>query len=426
VELEDCAAALFQASQHFVECNVTEADVLELDVVATSYTDGRPLQTLAEAKSGQWGYGEIFKLYGWMKYLGIENGALFVTKVAEDKNVEMVREKVGPLGIQLLHLDSENLADAFAAAGCPAITDRFSVDLWRFSYAIQRTFIRYLQLHRNSNPVLEGPRTALRYHALVNHGVFFEPNPRNRLRQLYADFSEHPKLSLGLARDEDTATFDCNTEDPKNHRIWEAIYEGKHDAVQAAMYIEHRARLALLKTAIDLYCLGTPEPRPVLTHKGKVVVTEDDLLPPSFRRAFDELKKEPFVSRYAVFWQVFLWGFGGFYLQDRRDAEFEWLSSQTGIPLEEVPRALKAFDKLFPTSGGTWFGQTRTSHCVVVKMVPTAMQGIGAFQRSDRYGLKSYADLGYTDMTAKDLSKWHNKSYETLKMRERFMKAGGL
>lgn len=66
LELEDCAAALFQASGHFVERNVVERDkteILEMDAVAMSYDGDKPTSVIAEAKSGDWGYPDIFKLY---------------------------------------------------------------------------------------------------------------------------------------------------------------------------------------------------------------------------------------------------------------------------------------------------------------------------------------------------------------------------
>ena len=94
LELEDCAAALFQASGHFVERNVVEKDtteILEMDAVATSYEGDKPTSVIAEAKSGDWGYADLFKIYGWMHYLGIPRGALFVTKMSQGKVLAKIR-----------------------------------------------------------------------------------------------------------------------------------------------------------------------------------------------------------------------------------------------------------------------------------------------------------------------------------------------
>ena len=68
-ELEGYVSALFHASGYFVEKNITERDfteILELDAVATStsYEADPPSSTIAEARSGGWGFSDIFKVVG--------------------------------------------------------------------------------------------------------------------------------------------------------------------------------------------------------------------------------------------------------------------------------------------------------------------------------------------------------------------------
>jgi hypothetical protein len=99
-------------------------------------------------------------------------------------------------------------------------------------------------------------------------------------------------------------------------------------------------------------------------------------------------------------------GWGGFYLNDRKEQEFELLSEQTGIPRAEIPNALRAFDVLFPP--GPWIVASGPSEVRLVKMVPFCMRAIGSFQRVKRYSLASYSDLKYSDYTAADLQRWHN------------------
>jgi hypothetical protein len=197
--------------------------------------------------------------------------------------------------------------------------------------------------------------------------------------------------------------------DPKNSLIREAFLKGSHPVLQACFYIEHRARLAILKTAIDYECLMesgiVPKPSP----------TTFDALPPSFDAGIYQLKKDPFFKRYALFWQVFLWGFGGFYLKDRQEVEFKWLAEQTGIPQGEIPSALKAFDILFPLSPtNSWLTEIGPSHCVIVKMMPAPFQGLGANQRKWRYGFKEFSEFGYSDYTHRDLMKWNNSLVSVL------------
>src|SRR5690242_19722425 len=80
-QLEDYVAGMFQAAGYFVEKNIRQrdvTDVLELDAVATSYDGALPESVLAEAKGGRWGFPDIFKVAGWMAYLGIDRGGFFV------------------------------------------------------------------------------------------------------------------------------------------------------------------------------------------------------------------------------------------------------------------------------------------------------------------------------------------------------------
>jgi len=327
-----------------------------------------------------------------------------------------VQEKMGALGMTLIRLDSPDLAARFVEAGFPPCCDAKAIDAWRFAYAAQRTLIAVLRQSKKKAPDQEGPATALRYHALINDEIFFQSDLRVRLSRLYAAYMDHPKLSLGVALEMDGGAFDCDADDQKNARISEALRYGSHDLIQACFYIEHRARLAILKIATDLCLCDTP-PKAMLKSGGKVVFTQDDFLPATFRAGLRELKAHKYFKRYPVFWQVFLWGFGGFYLNDRKEQEFQWLAEQTGVPVEEIPNALKAFDLLFPM-GKSWLFRLPQSECVIVKMVPTALQGLGAYHRELRYGVKSYAELGYTDTTTQDLSKRHNKGYDFLQLRE--------
>jgi hypothetical protein len=113
-ELEEYVAALFQSAGYFVEANVIERDetsILEIDAVATSYEDAVPRTVIAEAKSGGWGFADLFKVIGWMRYLGLEKGSFFVTKGSPDKPPALVNRKCSPLGLCLIEIS----ADATAA-----------------------------------------------------------------------------------------------------------------------------------------------------------------------------------------------------------------------------------------------------------------------------------------------------------------------
>jgi hypothetical protein len=417
-ELEDYVAALFQSARYFVEKNIIERDfteILELDTVATTYEESVPYWVLAEAKSGDWGFPDIFKVIGWMRYLEAKRGALFVSKEISGKDPASVQKKVAPLGVSFVHLgDFSDATDRFRAAGFPEISDPLRMVIWRYAYWIERRLIDKLRAIAKTDPSRRGPSVALEYHSLVNNGIFFVKDVRERLSDLYDAYKAHPRLSLGLAVEMGGGEFDPEAEDPKNVLIREAILYGRHDQLQGCFYVEHRARLAILKAAIDYVCLNEAGllPTPL---GGKIDFKElmFSILPHTFHEGLKELKGYPSFKRYALFWQVFLWGFGGFFLEDRKDMEFEWLAEHTGVPAEEIPIALKAFDLLFPIAEG-WITQAGPSKCMIVKIVPAAFRGLGAFHRLRRYELKDYRDFGYTDYTKKDLVEWNNATYALL------------
>jgi hypothetical protein len=401
-ELEDFVSALFRASRYFVETNITERDfteILELDAVATSYEGGLPTSVLAEAKGGDWGFADIFKVVGWMRYLDLARGGFFVTAGPRASTVPACQQKITPLGVTLVDLgDFSDAVKRFEAAGFQKVADALLVDVWRFSAWAERRLIHQLRSAAKANPPREGPRAAMEYYRLVNDGIFFVKDVRERLVKLYDAYQTHPKLSLGVAVEIGGGAYDPNTLVTGHPIMREAIFRGRHDPVQAAFYLEHRARLSILKAAIDLTChaeaIGVPPNIPLT-------------LPGTFRAGLDVLRKQRSFKRYALFWQVFLWGFGGFLLRDRLKEEHESLSLQTGVPVDDIPQALKAFDVLFP-AGGSWHVQLGTSQCVVAKMVPAAFRGMGAYQRLLRYNVKTYSELGYSGFTLKDLVSWNN------------------
>jgi hypothetical protein len=113
------------------------------------------------------------------------------------------------------------------------------------------------------------------------------------------------------------------------------LFDGAHDEVQAALYLEHRARLAILKAAVDAVENGhfaPPEP-------GKLNISLKEItLPGSFQGGLDKLRKHKHFRLYPLFWQVFLWAFGGIILRDKAATEYGWLADQTGVPVEDTHR----------------------------------------------------------------------------------------
>lgn len=413
VDVEDCVSALFSSSGYHVQRNIIHRDpddVLELDTVATDYSATPTRRVLAEAKSGGWGYSDAFKIMGWMRYLGLPEAALFVSKVPEGRDATAMDARVQPFNLRIVHLgQNEKLITPFVKSGYASTVDRLAFDAFRYVYAIERGMMKYLMAKAKSEPGNLGARALLAYYRLINDKLFFEPDLYKRLDGLYGAFKDHPKLSLGIAREIAGAPFDCEGEDPSNSTLREAIYDGKHDLLQVCFYLEHRARLAVLQTAVDL---TLSPPTPAVPGFGPVFKLIPSL-PATFVAGLDEIKGDRSFRQYPVFWQNFVLAAGGFILRDRKEREFEWLGQLSRMPPEDVPKALEVFDKLF--AGPTWFRDLGSmSSCRVLILVPKPIQGIGAFHRRRRYGAKDFEGLGYRDYTARDLGKWNNLGVEWL------------
>jgi hypothetical protein len=414
-ELEDYVAGLFQAAGYFVEKNVRErdgTDVLELDAVATSYDAPTPAAILAEAKGGHWGFPDLFKVAGWMQYLGIARCGFFVKDGGGSaRDVARVHGKVARLGVSVVDLgDFSDPSARLDEGGFGRVRDALALSIWRYAFRAERALLDALRGARRAAPHLRGPAVALEYHDLVNDHVFFLGDGSPRLGRLYAAYRSHPKLSAALASELGGGVFDPGATAPRSRLLREAMYEGKHAAVQASFYVEHRARLAILKAAIDMTCHaenpGAQRVAPVAPPAALAHATVP--LPASFREGLRRLRERPNFRRYALLWQVFLWGFGGFYLADREDEELGWLATQTGVPRAEVRAGLEAFDILFPLAGGSWLVPLKSTSIVATRMMPMTLRGVGAVQRLRRAGVRDYDGLGYQDYTGRDLCRWHN------------------
>lgn len=414
-ELEDYVAALFQCAGYFVEQNIKESDrneqgtlhVLEMDVVATSYAEDPPLTVIAEGKSGDWGLADVFKLLGWLTYLGLDRGGFFVRRDWHKEKEELIRERFSRFSTCVVSIGRErDDFTAFEKAGFGTVRNAAIFDHWRFVFRAMRRLTAELGSAIKSNVAADGARAAKKYHSIVNDELFFEPDVKKRLSRLYAEFGNHPKLARAVANELEGNSFTGDATAAAHKRFSNALFEGADPLIQAALFVEHRARLAILRTAVDYMLAGEPSADEIF-----------DVLPSTFRKGFQVLKSEhEFFRHYPTVWQIFLWGLGGFYLNDRKDFEFAHLAELSGLPICEIPRALTAFDILFPMQGNkAWLVSPRTASCTVVLTFPMPLRGLGANYRKILYGAKEYGEFKYSDRTLDDLGRWHNCGYNLLK-----------
>ncbi|MEV8311916.1 hypothetical protein AB0P36_32490 [Streptomyces flavidovirens] len=418
-QLEDYVAALFQASGQFVEKSIVgsdPADLFELDIVTMDYAHEEAIRRLTEVKGGGWGYTDLFKVVGWMQYLKIQHGAFFITRW-DDR--ETAPSRMRPLGLDVVCFDDfEAAPEHFSEKGFGTFAARELIELWRHSYGVERRFVKLI--HKRAKTGEEGAKAAKTYHRQINNGTFLARAPEESLALLYEAYGEHPKLTRGYAHELDGGSFDPQSESADS-ASYKAMFEGKYPELQACAYLEHRARLSILKAAVD-YALAHPDGAPELrmSEDRKVWVFQGltyHALPATFHSGMAWLREQPNFRRYATFWQQLLWGWGGFYLDDREEQEFEWMSTYSGIPVDEIPTALEALDRFFPTTDG-WFVTAGATDVRMVKMVPWIFQGIGAHHRRVQYGLNDQPDLSGLNprswYTLRDLAKRINCAVDFL------------
>lgn len=411
-ELEDFVAAHFVSRGCYVETGVKERnpdEILELDIVWTDYRKEPQGRHPVEVKSGDWGLGDVFKFYGWTRYLGLEPGE-FIHKEpygrADPASLNHIKSRTG---INLLHFPTpEDVETHFKVLGLPEPAWDDLPEIWRYSFWAQRRLLKSLGQAIRQKVCPESAKAAKDYHQLINDAVFFIPDVRDRVGELLSAHFAHQELGASAAYELETGKVEF-THPPETETFKRAYFRGERFPIQACLYLAHRARLYILKAVVD-YWLAR-ERGEIKKTAFKLGQTLIDLtsgrLTEAMATGADELSSTKSFRMFPVFWQVFLWSWGGFLRKDHVDEEYADLEKETGVPGSEIPVALSAFDKLFPTPGG-WFREPANDSRRVLILMPAAMRGIGAVRRKARNGVEHYSDLGYKNATTNRLVWDHN------------------
>jgi len=420
-EFEEYISAYFQVGGYYIERNIEEKEVLELDIIITDYNKRPPEIILLEVKSGDWGFHDLFKIRGWMDYLNISK-SLFIT--CKDKtNSDLLREKAKNLNIYLTVItDLENTKEYLSKFIKSEISE-IDISIWRYAYWIERKLIERLKHKKKSIQHKKCFKALDDYYSKVNNDIFFIENIVQRVDELYSTFMKYFHISAKTGYELQGGTFEKEYSTIPQNLFRETYHECKYTDIQISTFIEHKARLAVLKNAIDykLYKDAGINCKVDSTLKIPCILGDEFeilliyLLPSSFRRGLEKISTHEYFYRYPIFWQWFMWVFGGFILNDYEEEEYILLSQKTGIPVDEIPRALDSFEILFPVEGG-WFINLSNSNIRVMKMFPVPFMGIGANYRRLIYTESGkYEELNLTGRhTLNDLIKWNNLTVEVL------------
>ena len=416
-EFEEYISAFFQSGGNYIERNIIERgveEVLELDIITTDYCLSPPQIKLLEVKSGNWGFSDLFKLRGWMDYLNIPNGVFVATNKA-NSNVDFYKEKAKKLNIDLVVI--ANLSESKEALSELINNNRTIEDIdittWRFSYWVERNLLEHLKNKKKSDQNKKCFKALKDYYFELNSEIFFAENIVQKVEKLYTIFQNFPHISAKCGNELIGNTFDGEYNILPKDIYHDTYYDCIYNDIQISTFIEHRARLAILKSAID-YTLNKEAEAEA---KNELGLSPLDSLPSSFQKGLDIISKHKYFHKYPVFWQWFMWIFGGFILKDYEDEEYKILSQKSGIPIEEIPKALEVYQILFPQDDGWFMDLSPASNIKMMKMFPVPFMGVGANYRILIYTeSKKFEDLKLTGMyTLNDLIKWNNLTVKVLR-----------
>ncbi len=426
-EFEEYISAFFQSGgNYYIERNIIEREieeVLELDIITTDYTSFPPEIKLLEVKSRDWHFPDLFKVRGWMDYLSIDKGVFIASK--ERENLNFFREKAKRLNIDLVVIPDLNKSkEALSELVSNKSIEVVDISTWRFSYWVERNLLKRLNHKKKSHPDNKCFKALEDYYFKVNNGIFFTENIVQKVHELYSTFQQFPRISAKCGNELIGNNFDEEYDILPKQIYDDTYYKCSYNDIQISTFIEHRARLAILKNAIDykLYKKAGVENKTQDVPFWKIAgldfeISLLDLLPPSFKKGLDEISKHEYFHKYPVFWQWFMWLFGGFILKDYEEKEYEVLSQKTEIPIDEIPNALESCQILFPQDDGWFMDLSPNSNIKMMKMFPVPFMGVGANYRRLLYTQSGkFEDLELTGMhTLNDLIKWNNLVVEVLK-----------
>ncbi|MBS1867987.1 MAG: hypothetical protein JSS69_18910 [Acidobacteria bacterium] len=414
-ELEDFVSAHFASRGCYVETCIKERkpeEILELDVVWTDYRKDPEERHPVEIKSGDWGLGDVFKFYGWTRYLAMGPGQFIHKEPCGRLDPAGLAHVQKRTGISFLHVAKpEDAEGQFKALGLDEPTWDKLPQLWRYSFWARRRLGKSLSVAIDSCVCVENAKAAKEYLRLVNDAVFFVPDMRDRIEKLLSTHLRHQQLGRSAAYERETGKVEFNNP-PETRTFRRAYFWGEHFPVQACLYVEHRARLYIMKALVE-YWLAR-ERGEVEARKSGVIKVGNKLLfalPAQLTKAMEagiqKLSTSKSFRLFPVFRQAFLWSWGGFLLKDRLDEEYAELEKESGVPQKEIPIALTAFDEMFPIKGG-WFREPVDDARRVLILMPAPMRGIGAYRRLRLRGVENYKELSCGATTASRMAGDHN------------------
>ena len=433
-DYEDYVASLIAAGyflERGIHCWIDTEELLELDIIATNYTQNNNEKKLIEIKSGDWGYSDILKVYGWMNFLNIPNAA-FVVQKAKDNPYRMITKKThckDLFNIDLIvnqeddttqKLDNNEILDTFKLSNDQA---KYNY-IYRIAFGLEAEMLLYLHKEikeidkknkdniKNNKPDLvieNGLKKIEDYYREINSISFFCKTDIERIKTLFESFQKYSNLSAKISKYLITNVYDDNCKLIESSIFTKTFFEADEiSPMYVSLYTEFISRLELLKTCVS----------DVVSNKKKTMLEYfiQSSMPQNITNMLNKIEHETYSYKYPLFWQVFIYLFGGFILEPEKEKEYELLSKLTGIPITEIDNALECFDILFPIgSEKKWLRKIANTNILAMTFFPIPLHGTGVFFRALLYkettgnsemDYLSYLEKKYNDHSVDNMRKW--------------------
>lgn len=321
---EDYVASILNAGGYYLERGIQKrekSDILELDIVTNKFTETGVEKIISEIKSGDWGFPEIFKVRGWLDYLGFEKASFVVQKPGP--NQKTYNKVASQLAISMIvteetdgKLNYGQIQDVYSINHTK--NERHFVENLRFSYALERKLIADISATAKSGNNLDGFQILKRYLFDLCDNTFFEPQASGRICKAFKLFAEHKHITARLDHEREGHPY--STISDENICISESSFKKlfyEHDTknkLYGALYVEMLNRIHVLKHCIEDLLL--PEKNQSIAKFLKDL--NHAILPSNIRGAMDEFKLHAYYYLYPYFWQIFVFLFGGFILEDKK------------------------------------------------------------------------------------------------------------
>lgn len=402
-QYEDAVSSFIRSRGYFAETRlILDSDgreLLELDVVVSPSTEDINSTTLVDAKSGNTGFKDVFKIYGWRKFLGIDKGCVARLKIPSS-DVEVFKKYEDKLSVYVRKFaidEYDEFSDFFPVLhnNDDELCDEIFITGWYAGIA-ERLCVKSFNLIKKQHKQEDVIKSVKAYEKACKLS-FFEKNPLTRVNNLYSAFHENPNISRQCME------FAAELEETTIAKIQKAVWDtSKYPWIQYVMMIEHRARVLIIKNAVELMETYSDHE---LSGKLKVYMT-----PSNFRRSFVKLRKSKYCYKIPYLLHLLIEVLGGFYIHhEEYDDDIKMLSKLTGINQSKIITCLNTINNFFPTTN-SWF-MTSKDEFHHIKYYPAIWKGVGCFLRDNR------SNGEYDDISPNMgwlLTKYHNRSYKFL------------